>query len=147
MPYRIPQTMVAALVALAGSSTALAQTVQADLHGYQEVPVVSTAATGSLKAKIDADAGMIHWELTYEGLQGTVAQAHIHLGQTSVNGGIAVWLCTTPAITAPAGTQICPGASGTLSGTIMASNVVGPPAGGPQPQQLLAGESELWMLA
>ena len=89
MPYRIPQTMVAALVALAGSSTALAQTVQADLHGYQEVPVVSTAATGSLKAKIDADAGMIHWELTYEGLQGTVAQAHIHLGQTSVNGGIA----------------------------------------------------------
>ena len=49
--------------------------------------------------------------------------AHIHLGQKSVNGGIAVWLCSnlgTP------GVQPCPAPPATISGIVMAADVVGP---------------------
>jgi hypothetical protein len=135
MSCRFTPALAAGLLALAAPASA--QTVHANLHGFQEVPVVSTTARGMLKAKIDADARAIFWELSYDSLQGSVTQAHIHLGQRSVNGGIAVWLCTTPAITtAPAGTQMCPGSSGTLNGAITPDKVVG--LGGAQ--QLDAGE-------
>jgi CHRD domain len=135
MSCRYLPALAAAVLALAAPA-AMAQTVRADLHGFQEVPVVSTEATGSLKAKIDPDGGSIFWELTYSSLQGNVLQAHIHLGQTRVNGGIAVWLCGTASNPGPAGTQACPGNSGTLNGVITAATVVGP--GGVQ--QLAAGE-------
>jgi hypothetical protein len=136
MTCRSMPTLLAAVLALAAPAV-MAQTVHANLEGFQEVPVVSTAATGSLRAKIDPDGRSIFWQLSYSGLQGTITQAHIHLGQTSVNGGISVWLCgTQPATPGPAGTQTCPGSSGELSGVITSAEVVGP--GGAQ--QLGAGE-------
>jgi hypothetical protein len=135
MSCRYLSTLAAAVMAFA-TSAAMAQTVRADLEGFQEVPVVSTAASGSLRAKIDPDGRSIFWELTYSGLQGDVRQAHIHVGQAGVNGGIAVWLCDTTFNPGPAGTQRCPGNSATLNGVITSAEVVGP--GGAQ--QLGAGE-------
>jgi hypothetical protein len=107
--------------------------VFAHLEGENEVPAVSTVARGRFSADIDDDT--VEWELSFEGLQGTITQAHIHFAQANVNGGIMVWLCGTANLPGPAGTQPCP-QSGTISGTITAAEVVGP--GGAQ--QLGAGE-------
>jgi CHRD domain-containing protein len=110
---------------------------KARLIGYQEVPSVSTVASGEFSAQISGDEQTIDYELTYGNLQGTVTQAHIHFGQRAVNGGIVIWLCGTAATpTAPPGTQTCP-QSGTITGTITAANVV---ASGMTTQQLDAGE-------
>jgi hypothetical protein len=111
--------------------------VFANLQSENEVPAVSSVARGRFSAEIDDDN--VEWELSFEGLQAPITQAHIHFAQPNVNGGIMVWLCGTgvaPAPTAgPAGTQTCP-QSGTISGTITSAEVVGP--GGAQ--QLGAGE-------
>jgi len=65
----------------------------ARLLGINEVPSVSTGATGSLKATISKDEQSIEYELTFTGLQGVVAQSHIHIARPNVNGGIVLWLC------------------------------------------------------
>jgi hypothetical protein len=52
---------LAALLCLPG--WALAETVQIDLRGHEEVPSVSSAAHGSFRAQID---GRIAYELSYE---------------------------------------------------------------------------------
>ena len=94
--------------------------LRAKLVGAQEVPVVSTQATGDFEARIDSD-GSVSYKLSYEGLEGgSTLFAHIHLGQRSVNGGIMAFLCgggTKPAA--------CPGPSGTVEGTIAATDIVG----------------------
>jgi hypothetical protein len=104
--------------------------IRANLMGFQEVPVVSTVGTGRLKARISRDERTIFWELSYSGMQGTVTQAHIHVGQRSVNGGIVLWFCGTalnaPGVAntpGPAGTQVCTSPSGNFSGTFTDANV------------------------
>lgn len=128
-------------IAFASAPTA-AQTMHARLHGYQEVPAVSTSGSGQFSAMIDESAGSIYWELTYDGMQGTVVQSHIHFGQHSINGGITAWLCQSATNPAPAAvaatTPVCSSPSGTSSGTITSAGVVGP--GGAQ--QLASGEFE-----
>jgi hypothetical protein len=114
--------------------------IKARLTGYEEVPSVSTPASGEFEAKISRDEGMIEYELSYSGLVGTVQQSHIHFAQKAVNGSIVVWLCqttTTPAPTSVAGlTPFCP-QSGTVTGTITAANVI---ASNTTSQQIVAGE-------
>ncbi len=118
--------------------------IRVKLIGYEEVPAVSTAASGRFRAEISDHELSIAFKLTYTGLQGTVTQAHIHVGQRSVNGGIVLWLCGTATNPGPAGTQTCPapmpGQEAEVSGTLDAGDVVAtplPPAGG---QQISAGE-------
>jgi hypothetical protein len=117
-----------------------AERIQARLIGYQEVPSVSTPATGEFHARISADEQTIDYELTFSGLVGTVQQSHIHFGQRGVNGSIVVWLCQTATTPAPASvaslTPVCP-QSGTVTGTITAANVV---TAGTASQQITAGE-------
>jgi hypothetical protein len=114
--------------------------IRARLTGYEEVPPVSTVASGKFEARISSDESLIQYELSYSGLQGTVQQAHIHFAQKAVNGSIVIWLCqtaTTPAPGAVAGlTPFCP-QSGTVTGQITAANVV---AAGTVSQQIVAGE-------
>lgn len=110
--------------------------VHARLRGFQEVPAVSTVATGEFHAKINPGDQSIDYELTYSGLQGTVLQAHIHVAQRSVNGSIVIWLCQTTSNPGPTG-NICTLGSGTFTGHITADNVV---AGATATQQLAAGE-------
>jgi hypothetical protein len=112
----------------------------AKLEGFQEVPVVSTAGEGSFRARLSRDGQFIEWELEYSGIATTPVQAHIHLGQHSVNGGITVWLCQSATNPAPAAVSAsvatCSPSPAHFTGTITATSVVGP--GGPQ--QLGAGE-------
>ena len=124
-------------VVLTAPIAARAEHIQATLTGYEEVPVVSTVATGEFVGMINPDDQSIDYQLTYSGLQGTVTQAHIHVAQLSVNGSIVIWLCGTAANPGPAGTPTCTPGSGIFTGTITAANVV---AGATASQQLAAGE-------
>jgi hypothetical protein len=98
--------------------------LRATLVGSNEVPVVSTAAMGHFKADIKNEQS-IEYELTFSGLQGVVAQSHIHVAQKNVNGGIVLWLCQGTA-RAPAAvaalTPECP-QEGTVTGTLTSANV------------------------
>jgi CHRD domain len=94
---------------------------------------ISTKATGRFHARIHSN--VIHYRLSYEGLEGAVTQAHIHFGQKHTVGGIVVWLCQTEGTRAPdsvaALTPFCPGPnSGTVEGTIVAAQVLAPPSQG-----------------
>jgi CHRD domain len=100
-------------------------TVRADLTGFQEVPAISTVASGRFRAVIDTKANTITWKLNYDGLEGAVQQSHVHFGQLSVNGGVSFFLCSNLA-NGPAGTQTCPEGPAELTGVITPDLVVGP---------------------
>jgi hypothetical protein len=132
------QSRIAGLVAAltlvtmlgAPALTAAEETFKARLRGFQEVPAISTEASGEFSAKINDDATSIEYILSYQDLTGIVTQGHIHLGQFSVNGGISVWLCQTEDTDPPfrdptSQAPICP-QSGTVTGTITPHNVIGP---------------------
>ena len=110
---------------------------RAALRGLEEVPSVSTVATGRFSADISDDEASVNWTLHYEDLEGTVTQAHIHFADRDVNGGVSVWLCsnlTSPPT--PPGVQPCPAPPATITGTITSSDVVGPAGQGIAPGQL-----------
>ncbi|MES2960232.1 MAG: CHRD domain-containing protein [Pseudomonadota bacterium] len=111
-----------ALFVLTGSAIAH-EDIHTRLKGYEEVPAVSSGAIGRFKANIDKASQTIRFEISYSGLEGTVTQSHIHIGQRGVNGGITIWLCQTGTNPAPiASTPTCP-QSGTVSGTLSATDV------------------------
>jgi hypothetical protein len=106
------------------------------LTGYQEDPlVISTTGNGTFRAHIDDGSGTITYQLTYAALVGNVTQAHLHLGGRHQSGGIMVFLCTNLG-NGPAGTQACPPAPATVTGTIRAADIGNGAAG----QGLAAGE-------
>ena len=117
--------------ALAGEGSKQARAGK--LVGYQEVPSVSTRASGSFEARL-VDNSRIEYKLTYKDLEDSITQAHIHFGQRLVNGGISVFLCSNlPSPPTPAGTQACPPSPATVTGTIVPANVIGPAAQGIAP--------------
>src|SRR5262245_55611943 len=90
---------------------------------------ISTKAQGKFRATIDEKMEAIDYDLSYEGLEAVVTQAHIHFGQRHTVGGIVVWLCQTAAAPAPAAvagdTPTCPGPNGgSVSGTITPAKVL-----------------------
>jgi hypothetical protein len=111
---------------------------KAKLHGFQEVPAISTTGRGTFKAVLSGDRLSLRYTLTYSGLIGEVHQAHIHLGQMGVNGGVSVFLCETtgspdPFAEGAAGdAPTCP-QEGTVTGTLTAVNIIGPNAQGIAP--------------
>lgn len=137
---------LAAVVAVLGVGAVGAVAVAHDrstfggfLSGYEEVPAVSTSASGTFHAAINRSETAIAWQLTYTKLESAVQQAHIHLGQESVNGGVVAFLCSNLA-GAPAGTQNCPPPPAKISGTITAAQVTGIQPAGTNPQGLDPGE-------
>ena len=100
------------------------QKVVAGLNSYREVPSVSSRAGGRFEADVDRKAGTITYELSFSGLQGDVQQAHIHVGQRSVNGAVSVFLCQTEASPDPTGlAPRCP-QSGKVTGILQAANMI-----------------------
>ena len=97
----------------------------ADLTPYQEVPTLSTPASGTLDVEISKDGESVQYTLSYQGLATNVRFAHIHLGRPAINGSIMVFLCNN-ATPAPAGVPLppaCPQGAGTVSGELTAANV------------------------
>jgi len=96
---------------------------RARLAGVNEVPSINTVATGTVTLKLNSDS--IQFELRYQNLSGNPLFAHIHIGQRHTNGGVSAFFCgggSKPAC--PAST------SGTVTGTIVAADVIGPTAQG-----------------
>lgn len=109
------------------------RTLRATLRGIEEAPSISSTGRGTFRGTISEEATSLTYTLSYEDLEGDVQQAHIHLGQKSVSGGIAVFLCTNLG-NGPAGTPECPGPrSGTVSGTVTGAQIVGPTGQGLAP--------------
>ena len=130
------------LLAVMGGMLALATVAKADqiaalLTGYEESPSVSTTGSGEFTATVAPDGETIPYTVTYSGLQGTVTQSHIHVGQLGVNGSIVIFLCQTTTNPDPTGlAPECP-QDGSVTGTITAANVI---PGGTASQQLPAGD-------
>jgi len=59
----------------------------------------------------------VHFVLEYEGLQTTVGAAHIHVGQSTANGGVTVFFC------GGGGRPACP-QQGTVQGDFTANDVI-----------------------
>ena len=128
-------TVAVATQAMASDSKVDANTLHEHLSGANENPLaLSTSGNGQFTAHIDEGAQEITYELSYSALEGNVTQAHIHFGSQSQVGGVSVFLCTNLG-NGPAGTQACPPAPATVSGTIRPGDVIGPGA-----QGITAGE-------
>jgi hypothetical protein len=110
---------------------------QTDLQGFQENPSISTTGTGRLDLRIDEDREVIEFEVSYENLEGVgttpfvtngaVLASHIHVGARGVNGGVSAFFC------GGGGKAACPTPSGTVTGTIVQADIVGPAAQGINP--------------
>jgi hypothetical protein len=127
----IALTICATVAATATASSASANgdeqnLLRERLSGYEEDPLVlSTAGAGQLWLQISSQPEQIAYRLSYTGLEGTVTQAHIHFGGKAQSGGIVVFLCSNLG-NGPAGTQECPAAPATITGTIRPADVIGP---------------------
>ena len=124
---------LAVVVAVFAVVLALAQPVMAAdqfgarLRGLEEVPSISTPAQGFFLGTLNAAGTALDYTIVYFDLQGTVTQSHIHIGQTSVNGGIVLFFCTN--LAPPAGVPVpppCPTGPGinTVNGTLTGANVI-----------------------
>jgi hypothetical protein len=111
--------LTVAAVAVAGADDDDDGNVRARLKGFEEVPSVSTVASGKFRATINRSEQRVDYKLSYRGLEGPVLFAHIHLGQKGANGGVSVFLCGGGA--APP----CP-QSGTVEDSFGPADVIGP---------------------
>jgi CHRD domain len=100
------------------------------LKSFEEVPAISSAASGFFKATIDVENETISYELSYEGVANPT-QAHIHLGQSAVNGNVSVFLCSNTGT--PPGATPCPASPAVVTGTLTAANILGPSGQGIAP--------------
>ena len=139
MQGRMGIRLVGAALAAMAVAPAAALAAKGKLDGFQEVPAIST--TGSGKCTVKPVDGGLAVTLEYAGLKGQVTQAHVHLGQPGVNGGIAFFICTNLG-NGPMGTPACPPAPATVTRTIVAGDVIAQAA-----QGLAAGDLAALLIA
>lgn len=129
MRLRVATALIALLVvASVGSLQASAgggRVFMATLDGYQEVPTLSVAGMGTFRADLAVTGESLSYRLSYSDLTGPALFAHIHLGRPAIAGGVIAFLCDSTE-NAPPGVPDCPGAGGTVTGTIEPDDVVGP---------------------
>ena len=120
------RVMIAVAVAAASATGVGAVAVATDgdgrrvdvgLTGFEEVPALSTPGVGEFRAAIARSATEIRYRLTFQDLESPATQAHIHFENRTNNGPIVVFLCSNLG-NGPEGTQPCPEAGGTVTGTI-----------------------------
>ncbi len=100
------------------------QLIKATLVGFEETPAIITTGNGTFRARIANDGSAIEYVLTFSDLTAPAIFAHIHVGQLGVAGGVAAFLC------GGGGKPACPAAGGTVTGTIVAADVLALPAQG-----------------
>jgi hypothetical protein len=110
-----------AMTAFAAFAARSNRTFATLLFAFEEVPGNISNGFGSLSLTIAPDDSKIDYTFSYRNLSGPALFAHIHFAQENVNGNVMVFLC------GGGGQAPCPGASGTISGTIRSTNV-GPSA-------------------
>ena len=117
--------MVSILACLAMGTAGIAAADSEDnaltgkLTGFQQSPSILSNGTGTFTATLGASS--LTFTLKYSNLSGPAIGAHIHFAQRGVNGAIFVFFC------GGGGKPACPAtASGTVTGTIVAADVIGP---------------------
>ena len=68
-----------AVVAAAVGNFGGGRDIRETLSGFEEVPVISTDASGDFRASISRSGEEISYRLSYADTTGAVTQAHIHL--------------------------------------------------------------------
>ena len=132
MKARIFISVVVAVAAFILGGLAIAdphgKNFKASLDGYHETSLsLSTAGTGSFRARLNPAGDQLTYELQYSGLEGgNTLFAHVHIGQIGTSGGVMFFLCGGPL---PA----CPNGAGTVTGTVTAANIIGPNGQGVAP--------------
>jgi hypothetical protein len=112
-------------VATAHNDKSMKNSFKAHLDGYHEVPAISTTGSGDLRLSLNAAGTQLSFTLSYKNLQGGNAGAsHIHIGQPDVNGGVVAFFC------GGGGKSACPAGNATVTGTIVAADVLAVPAQG-----------------
>ncbi|HEV2847271.1 MAG TPA: CHRD domain-containing protein [Thermoanaerobaculia bacterium] len=127
--------VVVCLMAVTVPAFAQGGTFTTRLRPFEEVPSIASPAGGNFQGTLNEDGTEMAYELTYARTEGAVTQAHIHLAQRGVNGGIMVFLCSNLG-NGPAGTPACPPAGGTVTGTFDSGDIIGPAAQGVAPGEL-----------
>ncbi len=84
----------------------------------------------------------IKYTLTFGNLESNATQAHIHFENATNAGPVVVFLCSNLG-NGPAGTQPCPPAGGTITGTIRPADI----GAGAAAQGLAAGEFQEFVKA
>jgi hypothetical protein len=124
--------IAAAVLILAGAHVTAdsgTNNFNASMDGYHETDrSLSTTGTGSFQARLNPTGDELTYELQYSELEGgTILFAHVHIGQMGTTGGVMFFLC------GGGGKPACPPAPATVTGTVNASNIVGPGAQGVAP--------------
>jgi hypothetical protein len=138
---KIAVLATSALVVIAGTTVVVTDNnfsrgIREFLSGHEEFPIVLTTGRGTLRASINEEGTEIAYKLQYSGLESDATQAHIHIGQPRINGGVSVYLClNSPPITPtpnplPRNPPACPLREGEVEGVLTALDVVGPSAQG-----------------
>jgi hypothetical protein len=133
MKPRIFIFVVFAVAALMLAGLAIAdphgRNFRASLDGYHETPLsISTGATGSFQARLNHTGDQLTYELQYSGLEGgNILFAHVHIGQIGTTGGVMFFLC------GGGGRPACPTGPATVTGTVSASDIIGPSGQGVAP--------------
>jgi len=99
------------------------QNFSTTMIGFNETPSINTEGTAQLRLTLNSAS--IDFTLTYQNLSLAPFVAHIHFGQARTAGAPMVFFC------GGGGKPPCPNTtSGTITGTIVAADVVGPAAQG-----------------
>jgi CHRD domain len=116
--------------------------IDESLTGFEEVPALSTPGVGEFQASVKRSGDEIRYTLTFSDLETDATQAHIHFENATNNGPIVVFLCSNLG-NGPVGTQPCPAAGGTITGTIRPEDV----GAGAAAQGIAAGEFQEFVAA
>jgi hypothetical protein len=120
----VPIVVVVSLLGFTGQKDTYADSIAKDsrpaklraliLDGFHQVPPVHTEASGTFKARIQAD-GTIAYTLTYTGLTAPVHVqfADVHFGQEQNTGAILFFMCSNQATAPTQGNPVSGSASGT----------------------------------
>jgi hypothetical protein len=134
--------MLSAVVVLALPGPAAADGDEPNALGYQsvmiglsQVPPVASVGRGLATYLITEDSATLYYSLQVLDVSSTITAAHIHLGHAGQNGDVVANLCG--AGSAPA----CLPQGAIASGTITASSLVGPLAGHPLGDLIVAMSS------
>lgn len=99
---------------------------RASLTGFGEVPPKLVNGSGRFTGRLSEDKTTISWTLSWTGLTGPAQMAHIHFGQTQVNGAVVVFFCGGGG--RPACPDVGPEHSGSVSGTWTSADILAVPA-------------------